>query len=41
MLLVNLGNSATGIMQMGINNGNDLLASGTLCYLDSPANKCN
>ena len=33
----NLGNSATGIMQMGINNGNDFIGCGTFQIVDSPS----
>ena len=33
----NLGHSATGIMQMGINNGNDFIGCGTFSIIDSPS----
>tara|TARA_R100000231_G_scaffold46846_1_gene40279 strand:+ start:310 stop:795 length:486 start_codon:yes stop_codon:yes gene_type:complete len=33
----NIGHSATGIMQMGINNGNDFIGCGTFSVIDSPS----
>ena len=33
----NIGDSSTGIMQMGINNGNDFIGCGTFQIVDSPS----